>query len=67
MTRLRPHTKTHKVPPPALMQLARCAVGVCRAKLAEAEVMASGGVSEILVTTEEVGAAKIRRLLALAR
>ncbi|MDP9375943.1 MAG: DSD1 family PLP-dependent enzyme [Chloroflexota bacterium] len=66
-TRLRPHTKTHKVPQLALMQLERGAVGVCCAKLGEAEVMASGGVSEILVTTEVVGAAKIRRLLALAR
>ena len=65
--RLRPHTKTHKVPNLALMQLARGAIGVCCAKLGEAEVMAAGGVPEILVTTEIVGTAKVRRLLGLAR
>jgi len=65
--RIRPHTKTHKVPNLALMQLARGAIGVCCAKLGEAEVMAAGGVSELLVTTEIVGPAKIRRLLGIAQ
>src|SRR6478736_3053519 len=65
--RVRPHTKTHKVPNLALMQLERGAIGVCCAKLGEAEVMAAGGVSGLLVTTEVVGEAKIRRLLGLAR
>lgn len=65
--RLRPHTKTHKVPNLALMQLERGAVGLCCAKIGEAEVMAAGGVSGLLVTTEVVGRDKIRRLLALAR
>lgn len=64
---LRPHAKTHKTPLIALMQLQRGAVGVCCAKLGEAEVMAAGGVSDLLVTTELVGPAKIRRLLGLAR
>lgn len=64
---VRPHTKTHKVPRLALMQLQRGAVGVCCAKLGEAEVMAAGGVSGLLVTSELVGQAKIRRLLGLAR
>src|SRR5207253_1436236 len=61
--RVRPHAKTHKVPNVALMQLARGAVGVCCAKLGEAEVMAAGGVSGLLITTEIVGVPKIRRLL----
>jgi D-serine deaminase-like pyridoxal phosphate-dependent protein len=65
--RARPHTKTHKVPNIALMQLARGAIGVCCAKIGEAEVMAAGGVRPILITTEIVGAAKIRRLLGVAR
>ncbi|MCC6176947.1 MAG: DSD1 family PLP-dependent enzyme [Chloroflexi bacterium] len=65
--RARPHTKTHKVPNIALMQLQRGAIGVCCAKLGEAEVMAAGGVSPILVTTEIVGDAKIRRLLGVAQ
>lgn len=65
--RIRPHTKTHKVPNLALMQLARGAIGVCCAKVGEAEVMAAGGVGPLLVTTEVVGEAKIRRLLGVAR
>ena len=64
--RIRPHTKTHKTPRLALEQLRRGAIGVCCAKLGEAEVMAAGGVSPILMTTEVVGDAKIRRLLGVA-
>src|SRR3954464_6666832 len=65
--RARPHTKTHKVPNLALMQLAHGAIGVCCAKIGEAEVMAAGGVSPLLITTEVIGTAKIRRLLGVAR
>jgi D-serine deaminase-like pyridoxal phosphate-dependent protein len=65
--KLRPHAKTHKSPRLALMQLERGAVGICCAKLGEAEVMAAGGVTDLLVTNPLVGTAKIRRLLALAR
>jgi D-serine deaminase-like pyridoxal phosphate-dependent protein len=49
------------------MQLARGALGICCAKLGEAEVMAAGGVGPILLTTEVVGDAKIRRLLGVAK
>src|SRR6476661_9219165 len=65
--RLRPHAKTHKVPILALRQLELGAIGICCAKLGEAEVLAAGGVPELLVTTEVVGATKIRRLLGVAR
>src|SRR5207248_7357481 len=65
--RVRPHVKTHKVPNVALMQLARGAIGVCCAKIGEAEVMAAGGISGLLITTEIVGVPKIRRLLGVAR
>jgi len=65
--RIRPHTKTHKTPKLALLQLQRGAIGVCCAKLGEAEVMAVGGVSPILLTTEVVGDTKIRRLLGVAQ
>ena len=37
---LRPHAKTHKSPDLALLQIARGAVGICCAKLGEAEVFA---------------------------
>ncbi|MYB75803.1 MAG: DSD1 family PLP-dependent enzyme, partial [Chloroflexi bacterium] len=49
---LRPHAKTHKNPFFAHMQIDQGAVGVCVAKLSEAEVMVAGGVKDILVTNE---------------
>ena len=49
---LRPHVKTHKSPWVAARQVALGAVGVCAAKIGEAQVMAEGGVRNILVTTE---------------
>jgi D-serine deaminase-like pyridoxal phosphate-dependent protein len=38
--RLRPHAKTHKSPDLALLQIARGAVGICCAKIGEAEAFA---------------------------
>jgi D-serine deaminase-like pyridoxal phosphate-dependent protein len=45
--RLRPHSKTHKSPVIARMQIDAGAVGICCAKLGEAEVFAEGGVTDI--------------------
>jgi D-serine deaminase-like pyridoxal phosphate-dependent protein len=45
--RLRPHTKTHKSPAIARMQLERGAVGICCAKVGEAEVFATEGITDI--------------------
>ena len=45
--RLRPHAKTHKSPAVAGWQIARGAVGICCAKLGEAEVFADAGVADI--------------------
>jgi D-serine deaminase-like pyridoxal phosphate-dependent protein len=45
--RLRPHAKTHKSPVIAKMQIDAGAVGVCCAKLGEAEVLAAGDVRDI--------------------
>ena len=45
--RLRPHAKTHKSPDLAALQIARGAVGICCAKLGEAEVFADAGVRDI--------------------
>lgn len=64
---LRPHAKTHKSPAVARRQIAAGAVGVCCQKVGEAEVMVEGGVADILVTNEIVGATKVARLAALAR
>ncbi|MBS0534473.1 MAG: DSD1 family PLP-dependent enzyme [Proteobacteria bacterium] len=65
--RLRPHAKTHKSAIIAARQAALGAVGVCCQKVAEAEALAAGGVRDILVSNEVVGARKLRRLAALAR
>ena len=63
--RLRPHAKTHKSPIVARMQLARGAIGLCCAKLGEAEVMADAGVGPLLITTEIAGEPKVSRLVEL--
>jgi D-serine deaminase-like pyridoxal phosphate-dependent protein len=65
--RLRPHTKTHKTPEAARMQVERGAIGVTVAKVGEAEVMAAGGLDEILVAYPVIGTEKLRRLAILAR
>lgn len=64
--KLRPHVKTHKLPELARMQIELGAVGVCAAKVSEAEVMADGGVRDILLANEIVGEDKLARLTALA-
>lgn len=66
-TKLRAHAKTHKSPVVAHLQMARGAVGQCVQKVAEAEVLAWGGVPDILVSNEVVGAGKLARFAALAR
>ena len=65
--RLRAHAKTHKSPVIAHLQMARGAVGQCVQKVGEAEVLAWGGVPDILVSNEVVGAAKLARFAALSR
>jgi D-serine deaminase-like pyridoxal phosphate-dependent protein len=47
--RLRPHAKTHKSITLARQQIARGAVGICCAKLGEAEVFAAAGVEDIRI------------------
>lgn len=65
--RLRPHAKSHKCPVIALRQMTSGAVGVCCQKVSEAEAMVYGGVPDVLVSNEIVGAPKIARLVALAK
>ncbi len=62
----RPHIKTHKLVPLAKYQLALGARGITVQKLGEAEVMAAAGISDMLLTFNVVGAAKLKRLAALA-
>ncbi len=63
----RPHSKTHKSTAIAGLQLDAGAVGVCCQKVSEAEIMVAGGVRDVFVTNEIVGAPKVARLAALAR
>jgi len=65
--RVRAHAKTHKCPEIALAQVAGGAVGVCCQKVSEAEALVEGGVKDVLVSNEIVGASKIARLAALAK
>jgi D-threonine aldolase len=65
--RVRAHAKTHKCPEIARRQLAAGAVGVCCQKVSEAEAMVEGGIADVLVSNEVVGARKLERLAALAK
>jgi len=64
-TKLRPHTKTHKMPRIAKMQLEAGAQGIAVAKISEAEVMADAGIDDILITYPIIGRDKLERLAAL--
>ncbi|MEE4360518.1 MAG: DSD1 family PLP-dependent enzyme [Pseudomonadales bacterium] len=63
---LRPHAKMHKCPIVARRQLELGAIGICVAKVAEAEVMAAAGIGRILVTSPITDSRAMRRLVALA-
>jgi D-serine deaminase-like pyridoxal phosphate-dependent protein len=67
--RLRPHTKTHKSPVIARWQIEAGAVGVCCAKIGEAEVFAAAGIEDIRVPypVQPSNAARIVALLDRAR
>ena len=65
--KVRPHAKSHKCPQIALRQIALGAVGVCCQKVSEAEAMIAGGVPDVLIANEVVGAVKLRRLAALSK
>jgi D-serine deaminase-like pyridoxal phosphate-dependent protein len=64
---LRPHTKTHKSPLLAKRQIEKGAIGVCAAKVSEAEVMVDAGVEAVLVTSPVVTRDKIARVVELTR
>jgi 3-hydroxy-D-aspartate aldolase len=64
---LRPHTKTHKSPLLAKRQIEHGAIGVCAAKVSEAEVMIDAGIDAVLITSPVVTRDKIARVVELAR
>jgi D-serine deaminase-like pyridoxal phosphate-dependent protein len=63
--RLRPHTKTHKMPEIARLQVDAGASGITCAKVGEAEVMVAAGFDDILIAYPVLGAEKLARLQAL--
>ena len=63
----RPHAKTHKCAAIAKRQLATGSIGICCAKLSEAEAMVAQGVDKIMMTTANPSKNKIRRAMALRK
>jgi D-serine deaminase-like pyridoxal phosphate-dependent protein len=64
---LRVHTKTHKMPEIAKMQLQSGAIGIVCQKVGEAEAMVEGGITDILIPYNIVGPLKVRRLTTLCK
>ena len=62
---LRPHAKTHKCSAIAKLQIAAGALGICCAKLGEAEAMADAGIGSILITSPVVSEQGLARLVGL--
>ncbi len=62
---LRPHAKTHKSGEIGRRQLAAGAVGLCCAKLGEAEALAADGIAGLHLTSPVVAAGAIGRLVEL--
>lgn len=64
--RLRPHTKTHKIPLLGKYQVDNGAVGLTVAKVSEAEVMLASATPELLIAYPLFGATKMARLVKVA-
>lgn len=64
--RLRPHTKTHKMPRLAKLQVGLGSSGITVAKTGEAEVMAAHGLDDIFIANEIIGRTKLERIAALS-
>ena len=63
----RPHAKTHKTPAIARRQLETGSVGICVAKVSEAEALFEHGIDRLLMTTSNVTPFKIRRAMHLRK
>jgi D-serine deaminase-like pyridoxal phosphate-dependent protein len=62
---LRAHTKMHKSPVIAHKQIEAGAIGVCAAKISEAEIMCAAGIEDVLVTSPLASPEKYRRFVSL--
>lgn len=63
---LRPHAKAHKASAIAQRQIAAGAIGICCQKLSEAYPFAAAGISDIYISNEFVGPAKVAMAIELA-
>ena len=63
---LRPHTKTHKMPELAKLQMEAGAVGITVAKVGEAEIVCDNGIKDIFIANEIIGESKIQRIRTLS-
>ena len=66
---LRPHAKTHKSPAIARQQIDRGAIGICCAKVGEAEVFAAEGIEDIRLPypVHPSNASRVLRLMETTR
>src|SRR5687768_13736029 len=63
----RPHAKTHKCAAIARLQMAAGAIGICTAKLSEAEALFQQGIEKICMTTSNPSPRKVRRAMQLRK
>ena len=63
----RPHAKTHKCAAIAKYQLATGSIGICCAKISEAEALHKHGIDRIMMTTSNPSASKIRRAMSIRK
>ena len=63
----RPHAKTHKCAAIAKYQMAKGSIGICCAKVSEAEALMAQGVDRIVMTTSNPAPSKIRRAMKLRK
>src|SRR5437867_10507897 len=61
------HSKTHKCAAIAKYQLATGSIGICCAKVSEAEAMLENGVEKVCMTTSNPSPSKIRRAMAIRK
>lgn len=63
----RPHAKTHKSADIARLQMAAGSIGICTAKLSEAEALFAAGIEKICMTTSNPSVRKIKRAMELRK
>jgi 3-hydroxy-D-aspartate aldolase len=63
----RPHAKTHKCAAIAKYQMSTGSIGICCAKVSEAEALHEHGIDKIMMTTSNPSRSKIRRAMKIRK